>query len=95
MSGVAGEESELEGERVTISLTPRGPAGATEDSRSTMLDRHCRLDVAGILPTAATVREQGREREERSVIADEVVDMSSILENSKEYSDKVGGRERE
>lgn len=50
LSGVQGCDSVLPGEKVDVSLRPAGPQlDSTEDRRSTMLERHSRLEAPAVL----------------------------------------------
>ena len=61
LSGVQGCESELPGEKVAMSLRADGPQlDSTEDSRSTMLERHSRLEAPADL--SPRLSEKGENR---------------------------------
>lgn len=56
-----GCESELPGERVATSLRADAPQlDSTEDKRSTMLERHCRLEAPAALLSKLSGRRRSR-----------------------------------
>lgn len=74
-SGLSGEldwESLPVGERATMFLIPTATPASTEDSRSTILDKHCKLDAVGVLSTATTgikkIQDKDLEMQQKHVI---------------------------
>lgn len=67
----------LEGEKVSISLSPAGALASTEERRSTMLDRQARLEApAPLSPELTRQDKQGKDKvsqdKEGSYLVDEI-----------------------
>lgn len=56
-----GCDSEVPGEKVAVSLKAAGPQpDSTEDRRSTMLERHSRLEAPGVLLGNASAKRKAK-----------------------------------